>query len=113
MTGEDLKAVKTVRRLIAAEGYLELDMPDYALEEIDAVGDPGPFEAVVELIRGEAYKGQRRYRDAIGPLKRAAELIPAPHNRQAWLSLSECFRKDGDVETAKLIEKFANSPAAK
>ena len=33
-----------VRRLAAAEGYLELGLPNYALAELNSVADPGPFQ---------------------------------------------------------------------
>ena len=40
--------VKTVKRLFAAEGYLELGMPEQALEELALIEDPAPIEASVE-----------------------------------------------------------------
>lgn len=100
---------KTIRRLAAAEGYLELDLPAYALEELAAIQEPGAFEPLVHYMTGEALKGQKRFADAIEPLKRAAQTIPAPHNRPAWLSLGECFRAGGRDELADVVEMFANS----
>ena len=100
---------KTIRRLAAAEGYLELDLPANALEELEGIKDPGAFEPLVHYMTGEALKGQKRFADAIEPLKRAAQMIPAPHNRPAWLSLGECFRAGGRDELADVVEMFANS----
>src|SRR5262245_32280503 len=103
---------KTLRRLTAAEGYLELDLPAYALEELARSEEPGAFEPLVQYMTGEALKEQKRYEDAIEPLKRAAQMIPAPHNRAAWLSLGECFRAGGRTDLAEFAEMFANSQNA-
>jgi hypothetical protein len=103
---------KTIRRLTAAEGYLALDLPGYALDELTAIGEAGPLEPLVHLMTGEALKGQKRYDDAIEPLKQAAQMIPAPHNQVAWQSLSECFRHEGHDELADVVKMFADTPAA-
>ena len=101
---------KTVRRLEAAEGYLELDLPNYALDELEAISDPGPFEPLIHYMKGDALKEQRRFQDAIEPLTQAARLIPAPHNRIAWKALGECYRQGGQDELADVVEMFADSP---
>ena len=100
---------KTIRRLQAAEGYLELNLPKNAWDELQSIEDPGPLEAVVEFLKGEALKGQERYEEAVAPLKRAAELVPAPHNQKVWLSLSECFRRGGKEELAEMAEIIART----
>ncbi len=100
---------KTIRRLTMAEGYLELDMPSQALEELDAINDAGPYAAVMHYLKGVALKGQCRWDDAIVQLKQAAQLIPAPHNKAAWVTLSECFRAGGRPEMAEMAEMFANA----
>jgi len=100
---------KTLRRLTAAEGYLELNLPAYALEELAAIDNPGAFEPLIQYMTGEALKDQCRFEDAIEPLKRAAQMIPAPHNRAAWLSLGECFRARGRDDLAEVVEMFANT----
>ncbi len=103
---------KLMKRLSAAEGYLDLDLPERALIELDAVKDPGPWEATVEYMKGEAFIAARRFEEAIAPLKKAAQLIPAPHNKGVWQSLSECYRSRGDDEMAELTEMFAENPQA-
>lgn len=100
---------RILRRLTAAEGYLDLEMPRHALAELDALDDYGPFEAAVHFLRGQALKAEQRFEEAIGALQRAAEMIPAPHNSVAWLSLSECFREQGREALADAIEKFARA----
>ncbi len=103
-------AQKTFRRLVAAEGYLELGLPHYALEELDAIQDAGPLAPPMHYMRGEALRAQQRYEDAIQPLQRAAQLIPAPHNKQAWLALSDCLRHRGQETLAEVVESLANTP---
>ena len=104
------EAQKIVRRLAAAEGYLELELPDYALAELDRVEDPGAFEGIAQLLRGEAYQAQSRFGEAIPALNRAAELFPAPFNHRALLGLSICYRENGQVELADQAEAQATPP---
>ena len=52
------KVPRTIRLLQRAEGYLELDLPDRAIGELNAIVDAGPFEPAVALLRGEALKSQ-------------------------------------------------------
>ncbi len=101
-----------LRRLVAAEGYLELGMPKHALEELESITDSqaGPLRAAVAFYKGESLLAQKRYDDAIEPLKYAAETIPAPMNKQAWLSLGECFRQRGEEALAIVVEMFADEP---
>lgn len=99
--------VKTVKRLFAAEGYLQLGMPDYALSELALIEDATPVEASIEFLTGEAFRQQERYDDAVESLERAARLIPEPYNKAVWLSLSDCFRQRGDEELADIAATFA------
>lgn len=99
---------RVIRRISAAEGYLDLNMPERAMRELESITEPGPYEPTVEYMKGEALIAQRKFTEAIGPLKRAVQLIPAPHNREAWKSLGECYRSRGDEELADAIESFAD-----
>jgi len=104
--------VKTVKRLFAAEGYLELGMPEHALEELALIEDAAPIEASVEYLTGEAFRQQERYDDAVKALERAARLIPEPYNKVVWESLSDCFRKNGDDELADVAAIIARETGA-
>lgn len=121
MTAEDVTSEPgmnsqfVVRRLAAAEGYLELGLPNYALNELNCVSDAGPFAPIAELFRGEALQAQEKYADAIAPLNRAAQMFPAPFNQRALLALSNCYRHDGQTrlaeETAAAVEFPPDVPA--
>lgn len=100
-------SVKTLKRLTAAEGYLELDLPDLALEELEGVEEPGPYVPVIDWLTGEALKEKREYDAAIDSLSRAIPGIPAPHNRRAIEALSECFRQTGKDELADVAATYA------
>lgn len=100
---------KLLRRLAAADGYLDLGMPTQALAELDCVGNFEPLEAPVQFLRGKALKAQERYEDAIIPLERAARLIPPPFSGPIWQMLSECLRHEGHDQQAEVAETFAQN----
>jgi tetratricopeptide (TPR) repeat protein len=89
-----------VRRLAAAEGYLELQMPTYALAELSRVTDAGPFEPIAQLFLGEALQAQEKYAEAIQPLNIAAQMFPKPFNQRAFMALSNCYRHEGQDRLA-------------
>jgi len=108
MTPQD--AQKVVKRLAAAEGYLEMTMPSQALVELEGIEADGPFEAIAQLFRGEALQAIHRFDEAIPALNRAAELFPAPFNQRALLGLSHCYRENGQNDLALLAEAAATPP---
>lgn len=105
-----LDAPKVVRRLAAAEGFLELGLPHYALSELACIPEAGPFEGIAKLLTGEALKAENRFDEAIPALNRAAELFPQPFNQRAWWGLSQCYREQGLLELAEQAEANATPP---
>jgi len=99
-----------VRRLAAAEGYLELNMPLYAIDELNRVQDAGPFEPIAQLFRGEALQAQEKYAEAIEPLNVAAHLFPKPFNQRAFMALSNCYRHEGQEQLADEAAAAASAP---
>jgi tetratricopeptide (TPR) repeat protein len=90
--------IRVSKRVTRASGYLELDLPQNALDCLATIATAGPFQAEVELLRAEAFRRQRRYQDAAKSFKIAAQAF-AP-DRKAYLALSDCLRKVGDVAEA-------------
>lgn len=86
---------RTVRKLTAAEGYLELGLPRLALEELAAIGDPGEYQMPVLWMTGEALKANGQFDEAVAPLKFVAESVAGPMSVRAWQSLSDCLEKSG------------------
>ncbi len=103
------KVPRTIRLLQRAEGYLELQLPDRALGELNSIVDAGPFAPAVALLRGESLQSQARYDEALISLKEAATTIPAPLNKRAWRSMSECYRLSGHPELAEIADMVVNT----
>lgn len=108
-----------IRRLTSAEGYLELDLPELALEELERVQNPGEFSVPVRWLKADALKAQGRYDEAIALLRQVARSVPKPLRRQAWESLSECLKSAGRTAAASdalatskqfSVDKSAESP---
>jgi len=99
---------KTVRRLMAADGYLQLGLPTAALAELDRVDSCGPLESARDYLIGQALMADDRHEDALEWLTKAAEAIPAPWNRAAYESLSECFRATGQQDLAEVTDLWGD-----
>jgi hypothetical protein len=90
--------IRVSKRVTRAAGYLEIGLPQNALDCLAPIEAPGPFEAEVELLRAEAFRRQRRFQDAANSFRIAAQAF-AP-DRKAYQALSDCFRQVGDVAAA-------------
>ena len=99
---------KIARRLLAADGYLDLRMPVQALKELDKIEDPASFEASVYFLRGMCLKQLGDFDHAIPWLEEAARLIPAPMSRIAWKSLEECYQAQGNETMAAMMRIVAD-----
>lgn len=90
-----LHPIQIAKRLVEADGYLELGLPAQALARLATLPVGGQFEAAAQFLRGRALLAQQRYADAVIPLATAAQLLPGPLDRSVWLQLSECYRRVG------------------
>ena len=97
---------KTVRRILSADGYLDLGMPEKAVEELEKIGDAGPLEGPVQLMHGIALKQTQNFTDAITHLEKAARVMPSPIRRFAWRELVDAYRAVGSEELANLAQKL-------
>lgn len=100
-------APKTVRRLITADGFLDLGMPQEAFEELEKIEEAGPLEGPRRLLQGIALKQLENHRDAIIHLEKAARLMPKPVRRFAWKELADCYKAVGSHDLAELATKLA------
>ncbi len=98
---------KTVRRLLTADGYLDLGMPTEAVEELEKIENAGPLEGPRRLLHGIALKQLENHRDAITQFEKAARLMPSPVRRFAWRELAECYKAVGSNDLAELATKLA------
>ncbi len=97
---------KTVRRILSADGYLDLGMPERAVEELDKIEDAGPLEGPVQLLHGIALKQTNNHREAITHLEKAARIMPSPIRRFAWRELVEAYRAVGSEDLANMAQKL-------
>lgn len=95
-----------MRRILSADGYLDLGMPERAVEELERVQDAGPLEGPVQLLHGIALKQTNNHRDAIPHLERAARIMPSPIRRFAWRELVEAYRAVGSDDLAEMALKL-------
>ena len=107
----DRPTKKTIRKLLAAEGYLELDLPQRAILELDQIENAGELSPYLSYLRGQAHRGLEDFGQAIDFLQEAASTMPAPLIGRVWEDLSDCFRREGLEELAEIAEMFAGDPA--
>jgi len=88
--------VRVVKRITEASGYLELDMPEQAIESLRCISNAGPFEAQVDFLRGKALQQVERYEDAAVSLAAAAKGVPMPFRKATFEYLSECLKESSD-----------------
>lgn len=79
------------RRLIEAEGYLELGLPRRALEILESRSDWSSMQFEACVLTGEALRELERYRDALGPLEKAARL--RPNDLHVALAQGWCYKR--------------------
>ncbi len=100
MLFDETQMLRVGKRMRQASGYLELRMPQQALGRLEGLGPLGPFEAEVELLRGEAMRMQNRFEEAAVSFAIAARKFPPPQSKPAWLALSLCYQQVGHAERA-------------
>lgn len=81
----------TVRRLTAAEGYLDLELPKLALEELDRIDEPGPLGIPYLWLKAAALRADGRDEEAAVPLRQLAQCVPVPISEKAQQLLSQCL----------------------
>ncbi len=98
------------KRIEAAQGYLMLDMPEHALKELSAVGDPEKCPFVWNQLRGEALRQQREFVDALKAYERA--LAEAPTDRHVVMGMAWCYKRTGQLHKAiaAMQELYRTSP---
>ena len=81
-----------------AEGYLELGMPQQALDVLGRVGEAGDIDARTLYLQGEALRSLGRCADALTVLRRVAE--KEPESIHVWLAIGWCYKRTGHLELA-------------
>lgn len=94
------------RRIEAARGYLLLDMPRHALEELAAVRNVETHRFDVARLRGEALRLLGRFREAALAYSRA--IAERPQSLTARLGAAACDRELGRPDRALAAMEEAN-----
>jgi Flp pilus assembly protein TadD len=81
-----------------AEGYLELGMPQHALQALGRLGDPTGFEVEALYLWGEGLREMDRFFEALVPLERAAKMAPA--DIRVRIALGWCYKRIGRLDLA-------------
>lgn len=90
--------VRVQRTFKEAEGYLELGMPQTALDLLARLDHPGTFRGQKLYLTGEALRALNRHAEAIAVLEDAADLLPS--NIHVWLALGWCRKRAGRLDLA-------------
>jgi len=86
------------RHLRAAEGYVSLELPDFALRELRRVKDPGPLAAAYYTLLGEALRQKEQYDEALEAYERADQL--KPHDLTVGVGKAWCYKRTGQLHLA-------------
>jgi Flp pilus assembly protein TadD len=85
-----------------AEGYLELNLPQQALNVLGRLGGGASRSQAADVrtlyLQGQALRSLERYAEAIVPLEKVAEL--EPENVQVLLALAWCHKRTGRIDLA-------------
>jgi tetratricopeptide (TPR) repeat protein len=86
------------RTICEAEGYLELGMMEHALGALQRRGKLVHGSGRACYLMGESLRELERYREAIVPLRRCAELMP--DDIHVALALAWCYKRLGKLDQA-------------
>jgi tetratricopeptide (TPR) repeat protein len=86
------------KQLDEAEGYLMLDLPRRSLQILDSRKDWLSMQFEASLLRGEALRNLKRYREALRPLEVAAALRPT--DIRVALALGWCYKRTNRLAQA-------------
>jgi len=81
-----------------AEGYMELGMPQQALDVLARLGESDASDSHTLYLQGEALRSLERYPEALVPLARVAEA--EPENIRVWLAVGWCHKRTGRIDLA-------------
>lgn len=97
----------SLRRLLAADGYLQFQLPHRAIAELEKTGPAGPLEGPRQLLWGIALNQSDHAMQAIPHLEQAARLLPPTARCCAWHELEYAYREVGSEELAELAHTLA------
>lgn len=98
--------IRRNRHLQAAEGYLTLQLPDHALDELRTVQSDAETATAVNLLRGEAFRQKGEYRAALRFFRRV--LRENPRDVAVLMGMAWCYKRTGRLRRAIRAMRQAN-----
>ena len=89
---------RTQRVIRTAEGYLELGLPEQAVESLERRRGLVLADGRAAYLWGESLRELRRYEEAIEPLEQAADHRSG--DMYVWLALAWCYKRTGQLQMA-------------
>lgn len=86
------------RKLEAACGYLELNMPEHALRELGRIPDPESIPLDFYRLRGEGLRALNRFDDALDAYHRA--LAIDSEDMGVLAGMAWCYKRIGQLDKA-------------
>jgi tetratricopeptide (TPR) repeat protein len=86
------------KQLDEAEGYLMLDLPRRSLQILDSRRDWLTMQFEASLLKGEALRNLKHYREALRPLEVAAAMRPT--DIRVALALGWCYKRTNRLAQA-------------
>jgi Flp pilus assembly protein TadD len=93
------------RQLLAAEGYLALNMPDHALRELSHLQDLGDKLYVARMLCGEALLLKKDHEKALEAFREAH--VEKPTDLEALMRMAWCFKRIDQLPQAIDAMKLA------
>jgi len=90
--------IRYQRLLREAEGYLELGLPQLAIQTLEKIDEPGTFRGIQLYLLGEAFRAQGRFAEAIEALEASADKKPSKID--IYLALGWCYKRTGRLDRA-------------
>jgi tetratricopeptide (TPR) repeat protein len=86
------------RRLLAASGYLDLEMPAHALRALDGIAHPEATPYEFYLLRGQALRTAGQFDEAVVALSRARD--ERPTELDVLMGLAWCYKRTDRLSQA-------------
>jgi Flp pilus assembly protein TadD len=86
------------RKLEAACGYIELNMPEHALRELSRIADPEAVPFEFNRLRGEALRATGQFEPALESFGRA--LAEKPEELSVLMGMAWCYKRTGQLPRA-------------
>ena len=93
------------RQLLAAEGYVALNMPDHALRELNHIQDVGNKSYVAYMLRGEALLLKKDHITALDAFREAH--VERPTDLDALMRMAWCLKRIDQLQQAIDVMKLA------